>query len=224
MPQPSPDPKLIVAGDDWGASPRYNAGILEAARAGAIDSASAMVLRPCCDPGDLLETGIEIGLHLELPPDLAEDAVAAEPGRQAALFERLFGRPPAYLDGHHHCHAAEPLASAVEKLVLALEVPVRPVGEAHAQRLRRQGIASPDRLVGRVDPGQPVLPDEIAAALDGHGLPDGITEWVVHPGHRDPAHGSSYDEEREEDLALLLELAAEPALAPARVSHREALA
>ena len=34
-------------------------------------------------------------------------------------------------------------------------------------------------------------------------LPDGVTEWVVHPGHPDPEAGSSYDIARQEDLGTL---------------------
>jgi predicted glycoside hydrolase/deacetylase ChbG (UPF0249 family) len=58
---------LIVTADDWGYSSRYNAGIAEALGAGAVDAVSAMVLRPACDPGPLLEYGVEVGLHLEIP-------------------------------------------------------------------------------------------------------------------------------------------------------------
>jgi chitin disaccharide deacetylase len=225
MPELQTDtPRLIIAADDWGASPRYNAGILEAARAGAIDSAGAMVLRPWCDPAPLLGSGIEVGLHLELAPGEATGSLEDEPARQAAAFERIFGSPPAYIDGHHHCHAVDPLAGAVEELATRLGVAVRPVGDVHAQRLRRLGIAMPDRLIGRIAPTEPVLPSEIATALDGGGLPPGITEWMVHPGYRDPGHGSSYDREREEDLQLLLELAGDPVVAGARTTHREALA
>jgi predicted glycoside hydrolase/deacetylase ChbG (UPF0249 family) len=225
MPERSPEPvQLIITADDWGSSPRYNAGILEAARGAAIDSVSAMVQRPWCDPASLLESGVEVGLHLELSPGMSERVAAAQPARQAELFERLFGAPPAYIDGHHHCHAAAPLEAGVEELALSLRVPVRAVGEVHARRLQRRGISRPDRLIGRIAPGEPVLPDVIAAALDGKGLPEGVTEWMVHPGYSDPAHRSSYDEAREEDLHVLLELAADPAIGAARASHREALA
>ncbi len=45
----------------------------------------------------------------------------------------------------------------------------------------------------------------------------------MHPGRSDPESGSGYDRGREEDLALLLELAGEPLLARARTNHRDAL-
>ena len=33
--------------------------------------------------------------------------------------------------------------------------------------------------------------------------PEGVTEWMVHPGHADSDSGSSYDLARQEDLGLL---------------------
>ena len=51
-------------------------------------------------------------------------------------------------------------------------------------------------------------------------MPAGITEWMVHPGRRDPASGSSLDAAREEDLMLLLELQATEVLAPLREAGR----
>jgi predicted glycoside hydrolase/deacetylase ChbG (UPF0249 family) len=216
--------RLIITADDWGYSPHFNAGIEEAARAGAVDAVSVLVLRSACDPAPLLECGVEVGLHLELPGAAGHDEMLEAPRRQAAAFEAMFGSRPAYIDGHHHCHAALPLATAVEDLALELRVPVRAVGEDHRFRLEERGIASPDRLVGRMHEREPAMPRMLTAAILGGGLPWGATEWAVHPGHRDPEAGSSYDSGREEDLALLLRLAEDETLGPARATHRVALA
>jgi len=56
---------LVITADDYGYWPSYNRGILEAVEAGAVDSVSAMVEREHCDPEPLLESGVEIGLHIE---------------------------------------------------------------------------------------------------------------------------------------------------------------
>jgi len=203
---------LIVAADDYGYAPGYNRGILEAAGAGAIDCASAMVGRRWCDPEPLLATGIEIGVHLEPPGDDLREQLDA--------FERLFRRPPAYLDGHHHCHARPERAERVARLAAERRLAVRSVHERHRALLRGLDVPTPDRLVGRLRPSEPALP----ALLDGAGpLPGGVSEWMVHPGYRDRRAGSSYDAAREEDLRLVLEL--RPALeARARcVTHGEAL-
>jgi predicted glycoside hydrolase/deacetylase ChbG (UPF0249 family) len=202
---------LIVNADDYGYSPRYNAGILRAADAGAIDAASAMVLRPWCDPGPLLDSGIAIGLHLELSAEATTGPVRDEPRRQAELFAAAFERQPAHIDGHHHCQAAAPIAAAVEELALALGVRVRSATARHREQLRSRGIETPGRLIGRLSLAEPALPTELESALAGAPLPSGLTEWMVHPGYRDPTAGSGYDAAREEDLDLLLQLAGQPA-------------
>jgi predicted glycoside hydrolase/deacetylase ChbG (UPF0249 family) len=224
MPEPPTSrPRLIITADDWGYSPSYNEGILEAANAGAIDAAGAMVLRPFCDPAALVATGIEIGLHLEVAADAGEEA-REEPGRQTELFEQQFGQPPAYIDGHHHCHSCPPaVAAAVESLAVKLGVPVRAVDEQHRERLATRGIACTDRLIGRLAPADAALPLEVKGVLAGDGLPAGTTEWMVHPGHPDPGSGSRYDQARAEDLALLLDLAREVLIVKSRATHRGAL-
>jgi predicted glycoside hydrolase/deacetylase ChbG (UPF0249 family) len=189
-------PMLAIHADDYGYAPSYDAGIVEAARAGAIDGASVMALRHP-DPGPLVATGIDLGLHLEASP---------APADQAAEFERLVGRPPDYIDGHHHVHAAQPLAEPVVRLALRLGVPVRSANARHRAFLRERGVATADRLLGRFRESEPALPPELAAWLSGERSLPGVTEWFVHPGHPSREAGSSYDAGRGEDLALLLEL------------------
>jgi predicted glycoside hydrolase/deacetylase ChbG (UPF0249 family) len=215
--------QLIITADDWGYSARYNAGIEEAARAAAVDAVSVLVLRPACEPAPLLDCGVEIGLHLELPEGAGHDQALLAPRRQAEIFERLFGAPPDYIDGHHHCHAALPIATAAEDLALELRVPVRAVGEDHRFRLEERRIPSADRLIGRMHEGEPALPQLLVEAIEEEAMPWGTTEWAVHPGHSDPKGDSSYDIGREEDLALLLRLKDDQTLASARATHRVAL-
>jgi predicted glycoside hydrolase/deacetylase ChbG (UPF0249 family) len=216
--------RLIITADDWGYSERFNAGILEAVRAEAVDSVGAMVLRPACDPAPLIETGVEVGLHLEVPGGTAEAKLPELPRRQKEMFENVFLRPPAYLDGHLHCHVVAPLAAAVEELALELGVSVRAIDADHRLRLRERGIGCPDRLTGRMGEHEPALPGPIATALQRGELPPGVTEWVVHPGLADAQTGSRYDAGRERDLELLLELARNEVLLAARTTHRAGLA
>jgi predicted glycoside hydrolase/deacetylase ChbG (UPF0249 family) len=215
---------LIVTADDWGYSARYNAGIEEALGAGAVDAVSVMVLRPACDPGPLLERGVEAGLHLEIPESAAHREMLEAPRRQVDAFARIFGRPPEYIDGHRHCHAKLPVATVTEDVALELRVPVRAVGEDHRFRLQERGIPSADRVIGRLDEHEPVMPRVLADALEEGALPWGLTEWMVHPGRNDPESGSGYDRGREEDLALLLGLAEDQMLTGARATHAAALA
>ena len=209
-------PALLIIADDWGYSPRYNEGILEAARAGAIDGAGAMVLRGACEPAPLLETGVAVGLHLEV----GEDADAGEVRRQLARFEEIFGRAPAYIDGHHHRHAVPVIELAVAAAALPLGARVRAVDDAQRVRLHAAGVACADRLVGRISEDEDPLPAELARYMERGEFPAGVTEWMVHPGRRDPGSGSSLDAAREEDLALLLGLQATEVLAPLREAGR----
>ena len=200
-------PVLLITADDYGYAPSYDAGIAEAARAGAIDNTSAMVLRGELDPSALEGTGITVGLHLEL-----DRASLAE---QVDLFERAFGREPAYLDGHHHCHARGRPAVEVANLARERGWPVRSVDARHRRLLRCKGVVTADGLVGRDAESEPVPPPEIRSGWEG------VLEWVTHPGYAAGSGISSYDAGREEDLELLLKLANEPALRGVRTGWSE---
>src|SRR5882672_6868221 len=105
---PRDQPRLIIAADDYGYWPSYNRGIFEAIDRGMIDSVGAMVEREHCEVAPLLESGVEIGLHIEFEGRWgSRSGNAAERSLDVQLdrFSRMFGRWPAYLDGHHHCHA-----------------------------------------------------------------------------------------------------------------------
>jgi chitin disaccharide deacetylase len=228
----SPAPaSLVVTADDYGYRPSYDAGILEAVEAGAVDAVSAMVMHEV-NPAPLLETRVEVGLHLEL--EQMPDHVAAGPvERDAALdalhgqlarFEALFGHQPVYLDGHHHCHARVGLAPDIARIAAARNMPVRSVGPRHRRLLRGVGVPTPDRLVGRTDESEPPVPEELAAVLDGGEPPPGVTEWMVHPGHRDPQEASSFDAAREQDLELVVDLSDELGRAFQRGTHAALLA
>jgi predicted glycoside hydrolase/deacetylase ChbG (UPF0249 family) len=224
-----PGSSLIVTADDYGYRTSYDEGILEVARARAVDAVSAMVMRAGCRPEPLLETGVEIGLHLELPDRVpggargGGDAAATALRMQLRRFEDLFGCPAAYLDGHHHCHARAGVAEAVAGVAAERSLAVRSIDAAHRRLLRSVGVATPDRLLGRLTEREAALPGDLRPAVDGGELPAGVSEWMVHPGRRDPGLRSDYDLGREEDLDLLLGLALQQALAGARRSHRAAL-
>jgi predicted glycoside hydrolase/deacetylase ChbG (UPF0249 family) len=218
--------RLIITADDYGYVPRYDEGILVAARAGAIDAVSAFSLRPGLRPEPLLETGVEIGLHLDLaePGDAARatefdrERAGAEIRRQSERFIRRFGRSPAYLDGHHHCHARDGLGAVVADIAVARQLPVRSISARQRRLLRCRGVATCDLLVGRLNEDEPALPGELA---DPDALADldagAVIEWMVHPGYRDPDAESDYDAGREQDLELLLSW--EPAAGLVRTTH-----
>ena len=191
---------LVITADDYGYWPSYNRGILEAIEMGAIDSVSAMVDRDYCEGEPLLASGVEIGLHIEFEGRWGPRSGA--PARtslrvQLERFGDIFGRWPAFLNGHHHCHARPELATPVFQMAKQIDVPVRSVNPDHRQWLRERGIDTPDLLIGRTESKHPAEPRELRS------LGAGVTEWVTHPGHPDKESRSSYDMARHEDLALL---------------------
>ena len=191
---------LVITADDYGYWPSFNRGILEAIEMGGVDCVSAMVEREYCDPAPLLESGVEIGLHIEFEGRWGPRSGA--PARSALRvqldrFVDLFGRWPSFLNGHHHCHARPELATPVLQTAQLIGAPVRSVNPDHRQWLRERNIDTPDVLIGRTRSNDPAEPPELRA------LRSGVTEWATHPGHPDPESGSSYDIARQEDLALL---------------------
>lgn len=193
--------RLIITADDYGYWPSYNEGILAAVEAGAVTSVSAMVDREYCDPKPLLETGVEVGLHLEFEGRWGSRSAA--PARtslrvQMERFVDLFGRWPAYIDGHKHCHARPELATPVLQIAQQIKIPVRSVSPDHRQWLRERSVATPDLLIGRMHTSEPAEPERL------RDLPRGVTEWMAHPGYPDPESGSEYDLARREDLDELL--------------------
>jgi hypothetical protein len=218
---------LIVTADDYGYWPSYNEGILEAVEAGAVDAVGAMTEREHCDPRPLLESGVEVGLHVEFEGRWG--ARSGGPARsslrvQLDRFVDLFQRRPSFLNGHHHCHARPELATPVLQAAQQIGIPVRSVSRDHRQWLSERGIPTPDLLIGRMTSSEPVEPREL------RDLPAGVTEWAVHPGHPDPESGSDYDIARGEDLDLVLRLGVrarfdQPVWGDAaRATHAEAFA
>lgn len=189
---------LTITADDFGLHPSYDRGMLEAARAGALDAVSVMILRSPARLDEVLGYEVAVGLHLEAGPGdgLTERSAHA----QVAGFERVAGRSPDYLDGHHHCHAAPSITAAVAALAADLDIPVRSVDARHRRLLRRGGVLTPDLLVGRYEESEAVIPAE----LTDPPAPARWIEWMVHPGHPDPAAPSSYNWGRGEDLEALL--------------------
>lgn len=192
-----------------------------------------MVGREGLEPRPLLETGVETGLHLELGQlsggERADEAdreqAAAAIEAQIARFAELFGRAPAYLDGHRHVHAHPGLGAVVADAAARNGLPVRSVDPRHRRLLRCRGVATPDLLIGRLVESEPALPAELAAAGGSGGVEDAglpaVVEWMVHPGEPDRAAGSRYDAGRAEDLALLRGLRLPAGIS--RATHRSAL-
>jgi predicted glycoside hydrolase/deacetylase ChbG (UPF0249 family) len=203
--------RLIVNADDFGHSGPVNAGIVEAHERGIVTSTSLMVRRPAAEEAARLareRARLDVGLHVDLGEwayrneagwtalyEVAPEAVEQEVRAQLDAFRALVGRDPTHVDSHQHVHRREPARSRVLAAARAIGVPVR-----HFEpRIRYCGD-----FYGQTDRGEP-LPDRIVPAALVRVLellPDGTSELCCHPA-RGAVPDSSYDAERERELAAL---------------------
>ncbi len=163
---------IVIAADDYGLSPGVSAGIRDLIRQGRVTATGCMVLwpdwpeaaaelRPLADQAD-------VGLHLQLTDGgrfptigglmdqaftgrLDGQVLRQEIHRQLDLFEAGMGRPPAFLDGHHHVHQLPVIRPAVLDILSSRygvgERPwLRHCGAAPVRTLRR-GVAVPKALL-----------------------------------------------------------------------------
>jgi len=205
---------LIVNADDFGLTRGVSRGILEAHQRGIVTSTTVIVNRPI-DPAlveALLASGLGAGLHLNLTlgapvtnptrvPSLVDadgtfirdareaaarakkDEARIELGNQIDRFRSLMGRFPTHLDSHHHVGRHEPILELVLDFARALKVPVRSQDDRIRAAARHLKLRTPDHFVGESGPE----PYWTAARVLEHlkALPDGVTEFMTHPGHYD---------------------------------------
>ena len=119
--------RLIVNGDDFGASLGINRGIVQAHERGVLTSASLMVDGPAAADAVTRARAnpvLSLGLHLEL--DSSEPGrAAAQCERQLARFLDLTGAPPTHVDSHHDVHRDPRVLPYVLALARSVGVPVR---------------------------------------------------------------------------------------------------
>ena len=189
--------RLIVNGDDFGASLGINRGIVEASVRGVLTSASLMVDGPAAVEAVALaraNPALSVGLHLEL--DCSDPGrVAAECERQLARFRELTGASPTHVDSHHDVHRDPRVLPYVLALARSAGMPVRGhctvlhVGKFYGQ----WGDATHAEQIGV---------DGFVRVLDAEIGPD-VTELSCHPGYIDAGFRSSYRAEREIELRTL---------------------
>ena len=197
---------LIVNGDDFGASPGINRGIVEAHRCGILTSTSLLVDAPCSEEAAILSRAVpdlSVGLHVHLANEESMavatprngDYCCAELRRQFNRFKELMGQPPTHLDSHHNAH--RDLRWLPHFLRFARE---------HALSLREH---SPIRCFtkfygqwGGESHLEQISPASLACMLEAE-LEKGVTELSCHPGFVDPGFSTSYAVERQIELQTL---------------------
>jgi chitin disaccharide deacetylase len=195
---------LIVNGDDFGASPGINRGIIEAHCRGILTSTSLMVNACWSEEAAVLSRAVpdlSVGLHVHLmsegknPTADYDDSCRAELHRQLSYFHELVGRPPTHIDSHHNIHRQPRLLPHFLDLARQYRLPLRehsPVhyfskfygqwgGETHLEQISVQSLVQ-------------MLQTEIH---------EGVTELSCHPGFVDPDFASGYSAERETELRTL---------------------
>ncbi|HEY6958550.1 MAG TPA: ChbG/HpnK family deacetylase [Candidatus Limnocylindria bacterium] len=144
---------------------------------------------------DLLRRGDEIR---------AED-VLTEARAQYARARALLGREPTHLDTHHWVHDVAPIEEAVRALAVETRTALRSHGPAQRDRVRAQGIRTPDRFVRDFQGPRPIGVDALVSLLERLAPDGGSAELMCHPGDPDDTllRGSSYAAERGDELATL---------------------
>lgn len=230
--------RLIVNADDFGLTRGVSAGILAAHRHGIVTS-TTMLATADVDRESLAEardSALGIGLHVNLTLGrpltrgsslvdgdgrFIRDArraaaradardVRAEVEAQVERFQRLLGRPPTHLDTHHHVGQHPPVREVVLDVARALRVPVRSQDADARSRARTAGLRTPDHFFG--ESGPPAYWSFARTLQHLRELPDGVSEFMSHPGWFDDALAfSRYARQRETEMIGLGTLAARAA-------------
>lgn len=221
---------LIVNADDFGMTPGVSEGILRAHRHGIVTS-TTMLATADVDRRQLaraLDSDLGIGLHVNLTLGrpltrgrslVGDDGRFVRDARRAAAradvrdvereveaqvdrFVELVRRPPTHLDTHHHVGLHEPVAGVVLAVARRLGLPVRSQNEAARRRARSAGIPTPDAFFG--ESGPDAYWTAARTLLRLRDVPDGVSEFMTHPGLFDDALSySRYGRQRETELAAL---------------------
>lgn len=205
---------LITNADDFGWTRDVNEGIVHAHLHGVLTSTTLMATGAAFDHAVELARQtptLDIGCHLvlvhgtslvtgkrfpERPRDLAL-AVATgriDPYRELRpQIEKILDARlrPTHLDSHKHTHALPWVFLAVARLAREFQIPFMRVPFAapvYRRIAARHGVRTPDhflgfRLTGRLDE------DTFVAALSK--LPDGVSEFMCHPGFLGPELSAS---------------------------------
>ncbi|MBI4588116.1 MAG: ChbG/HpnK family deacetylase [Candidatus Rokubacteria bacterium] len=234
--------RLIVNADDFGLTAGVSRGILEAHRKGIVTSTTMLVNREV-DPAlveELKGSDLGVGLHLNLTlgtpvsdptrvPSLVDgegafirdareaaarataDEARIELGTQIDAFRKLMGRFPSHLDSHHHVGRHAPIQGLIFDFARALKLPVRSPDDRVRAAARRLKLRTPDHFFGESGPEPCWSAERLLAQLAS--LPDGVSEFMTHPGYfdRDLAY-SRYGRQREEELRGLTDPAVREAV------------
>ena len=233
---------LIVNADDFGLTTGVSRGILEAHHRGIVTSTTLLANRPIPEDllAELKASPLGVGLHLNLThgapispadevPSLVDGegklirdagkvAVAARPEEaalelraQAAMFVRLMGRTPTHLDSHHHVGRHSPILECLLDLAEELGIPMRSQDAEVRRAARSRELKTPDHFFG--DSGAEPYWSSKRVLAQLLALPDGVSEFMTHPGRFDAELAySRYGRQREVEFRALTDPAVKEAV------------
>lgn len=195
--------RLIFNADDFGFTRDVNEGIVEAHRNGVLTATTLMANGDAFDHAVAcarITPSLDIGVHLvmvqgesvarpghAMPATLQELAIALL-RRQIPVYEEAAaqvrkiiaaGIRLSHIDTHKHTHLFPPVLNAVKRVAKEFDIPwVR-------QRLGigLKGVRTTDHFVGFRETG---CLDEASMIRALEKLPDGLTEFMCHPGKCGP--------------------------------------
>lgn len=190
--------RLIVNGDDFGASHGINLGVIEAHRKGILTSASMMVDMPGSAEAarlGMLHPSLGVGLHVVLPPVAGSPDPEPEVEKQLERFTDLTGQLPTHVDAHRNVHNDGRVLPAFLAVAERYGLPLRAhCGVRHIARFYGQWDGETHLESVSLDALARILSTEVA---------DGFSELCCHPGRVDDDLVSSYTHEREIELETL---------------------
>ena len=196
---------LIVNADDFGFTRDVNEGIVHAHRNGILTATTLMATGPAFDHAVALareNPSLDVGVHLVLVgaegyPRTLTSLTAAVALGQIKSYDRFrsqvlkildAGLSPTHLDTHKHTHLLPQVLSAVARISQEFQIPwvrrliptpvpfLQSMGQA---MLARQGCRTTDYFEGFEITGRY---DQRTLASLIRRLPDGVTEFMCHPG------------------------------------------
>jgi chitin disaccharide deacetylase len=194
---------LIVNGDDFGASPGINRGIVEAHQHGILTSTSLLVGPRWAEQAASMAAALpnlSVGLHADVRDALDQSSVDSRAigeslGRQLSRFKDLVGRPPTHIDSHHNVHRDPRALPFFIDLAREHDLPLREHSRVrYFSKFYGQWAGQTHLEQVSVEKLEQLIASEIV---------DGITELSCHPGYVDDSHVTSYRIEREAELRTL---------------------
>jgi predicted glycoside hydrolase/deacetylase ChbG (UPF0249 family) len=190
--------RLIVNGDDFGASDGVNRGVIDAHRTGILTSASLMVDGVAAAAAARLARDcprLGLGLHVVAAPGAGDASLHAELERQLERFVTLTGRSPTHVDSHHDIHRDAQVLPGFVAFAARHRLPLR--GFCGVRQITHfYGQCGGETRLEQIAP-------EVLIAILATEIDEGFTELCCHPGYVDPGLRSSYTVERQAELDAL---------------------